>query len=43
MEPLEEGGPATPLLHGAALPAEVLEKVYLRNAEKLLQQTVVVA
>jgi hypothetical protein len=35
-----EGGPTTPLLHGVGLPADVLEKVYLRNAEKLLQRTV---
>ncbi|HWY88184.1 MAG TPA: amidohydrolase family protein [Gemmataceae bacterium] len=32
----EENGPATPLLRGVGLPAEVLEKVYYRNAERLL-------
>lgn len=31
-----EGGSATPTLHGLALPAHVLEKVYYRNALRLL-------
>jgi predicted TIM-barrel fold metal-dependent hydrolase len=35
-----EGGPSTPLLHGVGLPADVLDKVYLRNAERLLRRTV---
>jgi predicted TIM-barrel fold metal-dependent hydrolase len=33
-----EGGPSTPLLRGVGLPPDVLEKVYLRNAERLLHQ-----
>jgi hypothetical protein len=34
-----EGGPITPLLQGVGLPADVLEKVYLRNADRLIAQT----
>ncbi len=34
-----EGEPSTPPLRGVALPMDVLEKVYLRNAERLLQPT----
>ena len=30
------GGPPTPRLRGVGLPAEVLEQVYCRNAERLL-------
>jgi predicted TIM-barrel fold metal-dependent hydrolase len=33
-----EGGPSTPTLRGVALPADVLDKVYLHNAERLLGQ-----
>jgi hypothetical protein len=36
-----ENGPSTPPLRGVALPADVLEKVYLRNAERLLQTAAV--
>jgi hypothetical protein len=38
-----EGGPSTPPLNGAGLPPDVLEKVYLHNAERLLRQPAVVA
>jgi Amidohydrolase len=33
-----EGGPITPPLRGVALPPGVIEQVYLRNAERLLEQ-----
>ena len=32
-----ENGPSTPLLRGVGLPADVLEKVYYKNAERLLK------
>jgi predicted TIM-barrel fold metal-dependent hydrolase len=32
------GEPATPLLHGLALPADVLEQVYYANAARLLRR-----
>jgi predicted TIM-barrel fold metal-dependent hydrolase len=35
--PHAEGEPATPLLQGLALPADVLEKVYQANARRLLR------
>jgi predicted TIM-barrel fold metal-dependent hydrolase len=36
-----EGGPSTPILHGVGLPDEVVEMVYYRNAERLLNLPVV--
>jgi hypothetical protein len=36
-----DGGPMTPMLRGVSLPAEVLEMVYFRNAERLLNLPII--
>ena len=36
-----EGGPSTPMLHGVGLPDDVLDRVYFRNAERLLNLPIV--
>jgi hypothetical protein len=36
-----EGGPVTPMLRGVSLPDEVLEMVYFRNAERLLNLPII--